>query len=430
MKLFFLILSLVALNIQAKDKPDPKPEPKEEPQKTTDQRGGGAGDGNGGAGVFRNGSWVTYFEAGYYKEPNVAKIDSNYVFPITKSADIPGLDKLIAFINQANFLAPTIKQQIVNSLVPSPQHIYYKAQEDQFDRRIQDALRKKFNKATGVPVNQLQLWAVTDVNNGMTFLLPEFYKLTETEQVVLLFHENYWLMHKQRLQEDYQSKFRYRVSDEELADVVDKALYENIVNTEMSFEAVFREPQNTLRVLKLLEYIGDNFYRLAFTIKADIESGALNGLLKDGKIALSNFIGTAQQPNSPQKAIKYLRLLHPNSLILAKMDERPKDSYEKDQISDFANLFKAVSDFRGNGKRIFSAHQNRNDFYNFEIYASDENHWGSHDRVASFDTRSCDLVLKPALLQVPKEIWYGDILGMVGFPLSCNTKVVFFCDFF
>lgn len=212
-------------------------------------------EGNGGAGVQRSGTYMTFYSAGLYTEPAPKNQE-----------DLPGLNELVNFLEQFPYLSDQTKFRFINALLPSKTHEYYKAKEDRFDTTTLKRLLAEFNRVTGQPLDQLELFAITDTNLGKTFLLPSFYRLSPQEQMAILFHETFWILNP-------------------------KADYSTVVAAEMAFQAVLTQPSNMNRVLDLLNYFGDRKNLLIASIKSDLSSGALTGLVNNQMIPLQSLLG-------------------------------------------------------------------------------------------------------------------------------------------
>ncbi len=213
-------------------------------------------EGNGGAGVERDGKYMTFYSAGFYTEPT----------PVQDNEEIPGLNDLLYFLQQFPHISDEQRLNFINTVLPSSQHEYYKVKEDRFDAETMNRLLAEFGRVTGQPTDHLKLFAITDTNNGKTYLLPSFYQLTAQEQMTILFHENYWMVHP-------------------------KSDYPTVVAAEMAFQAVVANPAKLNRVLELLKYFGSEGDQLVAMIQSDLKSGALNGLLQDKKIPMMQLLG-------------------------------------------------------------------------------------------------------------------------------------------
>jgi hypothetical protein len=110
---------------------------------------------------------------------------------------------------------------------------------------------------TGVDATKLTLYALTDTSTKTTFLLPEYFKLQSNDQMAILFHESYWLLHP-------------------------NATYNQVVNAEMAFEAALTNPNNAARVFNFVQYVGTDGEVFQAELKWDISTNALGTLLKTG----------------------------------------------------------------------------------------------------------------------------------------------------
>lgn len=256
----------------------------------------GGPQGQGGGGVVKNGRYMTFYTAGLYTEPTAAN----------GSDQVPGIDALLGFVQSFKYWTAAQKSALLQWVVPSAAHQYFKVLADKFDKTTQDRLVAEFSRVTGEPTDAIDLYAVTDTNAHITYLLPDFYKLSATDQVAILFHENFWLMNPRT---DYQT----------------------VISAEMAFEATFTEPTNLARTADLLGYYGDANYGLKVSIDSDIASGAIKGLIaSDGTIPLLNLFGkdflTCQGdgcvPGMAGINIFHLTEQYPQSILLKRIWER------------------------------------------------------------------------------------------------------------
>jgi hypothetical protein len=203
---------------------------------------GGDGTGNGGGGVLQNGRYMTFYSAGLYTEPD----------PKTQP-EIPGLDWTVTQVGTMSFLSAVQKTLLVNSLLPSPQHEYYEAVAGEIDDATVARLKAEFQRVTGVDATKIVLYALTDTSKRQTFLMPDFYKLTDPkDQAAILFHESYWLSHP-------------------------SASYEDVVGAEMAFQAVLAAPGDGARVLDFMRRFATIPELFRYATQTDQATGALAG---------------------------------------------------------------------------------------------------------------------------------------------------------
>ena len=220
---------------------------------------GGETGTHGGGGVVKKGRYMTFYNAGFYTEPE----------PRKEIRDIPSLDWLVRFTQWMPFLSPETRRKLTATMAPSPKHLYYAVDEDYFDPITQSRLLEEYHRVTGADIDILRLFAVTDTDKRITYLLPGFFKLKDPKsQAAILFHETEWILHPQ-------------------------FTYDSIVKREMAFEALLNQPLDPDRTdafLKLITlYPGE---QMIFAVNADLASGALKGLLQDGwKLPLASLLG-------------------------------------------------------------------------------------------------------------------------------------------
>ena len=219
--------------------------------------GGASGSGNGGGGVQKNGRYMTFYSAGLYTEPT----------PAQNALEVPSLKDLISTIDGFQFVSNSTKDDLENVLLPSDEHKYYRVDANHFGPILQKRLLEEFRRVTHVPEQELTLYALTDTNQGITYLLPNFFKLSQLDQMTILFHESYWLIHP-------------------------NTTYSDVVSAEMAFEAVLDHPQDQLRIFDFMKYFSTSQDRFLYAMKTDINSGALSPLVQNGnEIRLVDLIG-------------------------------------------------------------------------------------------------------------------------------------------
>jgi hypothetical protein len=259
---------------------------------------GGDVEGNGGAGLESEGRYMTFYSSGLYTEP-VPK----------DNTQVPALEKLRLFVKSFPYWSEGTRANLIGAIVPSDSHQYYKVKDDKFDATTRARILAEYSRVTHQPPEALHLFAVTDANSGMTFLLPAFYQLTETEQMTILFHETLWILLKD----------------------LD---YAHVISAEMAFQAVLVQPGNLNRVADLLKNYGTNNDRLQFAIAADVKSNTLKSFLVDGKISVMKLFSQdwfqcynheSDQSSCLHLVIPYVYELtqkYPNSFFLRLVYER------------------------------------------------------------------------------------------------------------
>ena len=209
----------------------------------------GGQDGNGGGGVIVGGRYMTFYSAGFYTEPK----------PIAEEMKIPGLNKVLSFLQEFPHLTKASKAELMTALVPSSSRQYFKVQKDKFTNTVRKRLLAEYARVTEQPVESLVIFAVTDSYSKTTYLLPEFYSLKEQDQEAILVHEAYWIVHP-------------------------KSLYNTVIDAEKSFQAVLDEPEDSARVYDMVKHFGTDSDVFSFVVRDDQRSGALDGLLQEDPV--------------------------------------------------------------------------------------------------------------------------------------------------
>lgn len=199
----------------------------------------------GGGGPSAHGVNKTFYGAGFYVEPEPLKAEK-----------IPGLVKLIEFINSRASLSEATKRELVSKLAPIDGHEYLKVIPEQFTPSVKKKLLAAYAHVKKVPVSKLKVYALTPENTKTTYLLPDFFKLLETDnsQPAILMHELRWLY-------------------------PGDPSYEDVIRSEMATEAYMDKPNDLLRELEFISFFGSNEDLLRAYIRVDLKTGALAGLL-------------------------------------------------------------------------------------------------------------------------------------------------------
>jgi hypothetical protein len=208
----------------------------------------GAEGGNGGGGVVKNGNYMTFYSAGLYVQPTVG----------SAPAKIPGLDALTSYVQKLSILGYASKSTLLSAITPTPDRQYFVADPEQLTAEVKKRLLAEFQRVTNVDPSQLTLYALTDTESKTTFILPDFFKLNANDQVSILFHEAYWILHP-------------------------KSSYNDVVNAEMAFEAALMSPSNLARVFDFVRWVGNGSEIYDAEVKWDLASGSLEGLTKKDK---------------------------------------------------------------------------------------------------------------------------------------------------
>jgi hypothetical protein len=136
--------------------------------------------GNGGGGVKENGVYKTFYSAGLY------------VAPIAET-EIPGTELYTKTILSLAGNGES-KSKLFSSALPLGERKFYKILEDKMDKVVMDRLLEEYARVVKQSQNQLTIFAITDIAQNITYLLPSFYKLSEVEQAAIIFHEAYWIL--------------------------------------------------------------------------------------------------------------------------------------------------------------------------------------------------------------------------------------------
>ena len=230
----------------------------DEKDKANDQKkeAGGRDAGNGGAGIHRDGRYMTFYTAGLYVEPDEKT-----------SADLSSLGALFKYVDGLKYLTDLAKIKLTSVIMPSADHRYFSVKEDKLDEKTKTRLLTEFTNVTGAQTDGLALFALTDTNAKQTFLLPSFFELSPHDQMTILFHESYWLLNP-------------------------NSTYSEVVAAELAFQAALELPDDPMHVLHFLHYVGSINEELKYAVQTDIATGALSELLnKKGEISLLDLFG-------------------------------------------------------------------------------------------------------------------------------------------
>ena len=134
---------------------------------------------NGGGGVKIDGKVATFYGA----EMQIQQ---------TPIRNFPALEKLNSVIATLPLPAKT-KLELTENITPSYARKYYNVKKESVDEHVLNTIKEEYSNVTGVAVENLTIFALTDSKTKTTLLLPDFYNLTENEQVTILFHESMWI---------------------------------------------------------------------------------------------------------------------------------------------------------------------------------------------------------------------------------------------
>ena len=192
----------------------------------------------GGAGVETNGVYQTFYSAGILVNPQAEE-------------ELPGAELYLGTISSLIENGPAAAKLIANAL-PTGRRVFYRILEKQMDDKVMPRLLEEYARVTKQPVEKLSIFAFTDLNKKATFLLPSFYKLTETEQAAIIFHESYWLMRPQ-------------------------ADYAEVIGTEMAFQEYIEKGRQGFIALKLPRILEELTGERTIAIKAALAADAKLG---------------------------------------------------------------------------------------------------------------------------------------------------------
>lgn len=136
--------------------------------------------GNGGGGIKESGVYKTFYSARILVNP-------------VPETEIPGSG---LYIDTINSLVPNSREatDLISLGLPINDRVFYRILEEKMDETLMKRLLEEYERVSGVPLNKLAIFAITDIAAKTTYLLPSFYKLSEVEQAAILFHEAYWIL--------------------------------------------------------------------------------------------------------------------------------------------------------------------------------------------------------------------------------------------
>lgn len=89
-------------------------------------------------------------------------------------------------------MSSNIFNKFSSTLFPSFRRSYYQISE--VDPQTLTKIKEIYSKALNIPADQVVIFAITDADQGKTFLLPDFYKLNPFQKDQILFHEWLWVL--------------------------------------------------------------------------------------------------------------------------------------------------------------------------------------------------------------------------------------------
>ncbi|NUN06174.1 MAG: hypothetical protein HUU57_10475 [Bdellovibrio sp.] len=254
---------------------------------------------NGGGGWMSDGEYKTFYSA---------------EIPVTRKPleinEIPGLSFLLKKVVDLH-ISENHRAKLLDKILPTSKRIYYRVNADRLDAEKYQELISKYSAVMGVAKENLTIFATTDAKSAETFLLPDFYKLTELELAVVLLHESAWML-------------------DPLLD------YQGVVTFEQATQAFFEDgttAQNVhsfYRQLSLL--LKDPRVALLPTLQFDIDAGVLPARLVLKDVFGESYLTCLASPvldamdmlyhsqncaRTLQSQILKLSLKHPSSLFFA-----------------------------------------------------------------------------------------------------------------
>jgi len=278
--------------------------------------------GNGGAGVYKDGQYKTFYGAGLYVEPS-----NSFGGGVTDhSQSIPTINMLMDNIKKMKFLTEETKAKYLRVILPTPNRQYFRASPDSLTPVVLKRLLAEFTRVTGIDAKNLKLYALTDTNSKTTFLLPEFFTLNEKSQQAIIFHENHWIVNP-------------------------NTNYHDVVKTEMAFQAVLESP-TAARIYELTLRLGNPYEIEHAAVNWDFETQAMKGFLdSSNSFSIKQLIGAAavqcleetkaRTPGADRKTILIVRecapyiqqnmqvlaQAYPNSVVLNRIIQDMYSSY-------------------------------------------------------------------------------------------------------
>lgn len=134
---------------------------------------------NGGAGISINGKVATFYSAEMEVNPTPLKVTD----AMDKTAR---LIKGLSIPNRAGI-------ELTSNILPSFDRTYYAVTAESINQSTLDLIKEQYGKITHESVENITIFALTDPKTKITLLLPDYFKLNESEQIAILFHESLWI---------------------------------------------------------------------------------------------------------------------------------------------------------------------------------------------------------------------------------------------
>jgi hypothetical protein len=267
----------------------------------------------GGGGVVKDGIYMTFYSAGLYVVPSGSVSSS--------TEQIPTINDVFDYISNMDQIDLGTKTAFLNAIIPTNSRQYHVASPKELTPEIYKRLMVEFERATGVDPTNIRLFAITDVPQKTTYILPGFEKLSHNDQMAILFHEAYWIVYP-------------------------KSSYNQIVNAEMAFQAALTNPSDSAAVYDFVTRIGASQLKVISALaKWDLSQGNLNGFVnKNAEFTLAQLYGQ-----------KFLQCFLPLVQINSSEATTPCDVYFKKNINDLIRQYPKSMIFRALAKHLDSA---------------------------------------------------------------------------
>ncbi len=209
-------------------------------------------DGNGGGGIIRSDQVLTFGSAG-------VKIQEDK-FDVT---NLKSFQDLLVTINNRDLFSDRESVKLAAKTHPSASRVYKKADANWLSPEKEASLKAEYAKTVNISRENIVLYAVT--SGVTTVLLPNFFKLNELQQQVILFHENLWVLYPNEK-------------------------YEDIVAIEIALEnyLTIRSRENLLKFLKIYR---DDEAMLKFSVETDLKNNFMSPLVKSKKVKFIELFG-------------------------------------------------------------------------------------------------------------------------------------------
>lgn len=213
-------------------------------------------NGNGGGGIQRDGRYMTFYSAGFFTELQEEALE-----------EIPQLNSALHFFNTTLFLSPQTKAKFSSSLYPSSFRKYYKVKAEEFTQEVRDRLVAEYSRVMKIESQELAIFAITDTQSKTTYLFPEFYNLTWSEQQAILFHEAFWIAYP-------------------------KSTYKQVIDAEINFQAFLENPDSPEKLLRFIRSSASRYDAFLAAINFDLKSKAMGRLVsRNNTILIKDLLG-------------------------------------------------------------------------------------------------------------------------------------------